>query len=81
MTEVTPELQALYALDRKLPRGDLPMAAQLEYDRLRPAWEQALYALDRKLPRVICPCITVAVFRSVIALRLSVAGGSDVMLT
>jgi DivIVA domain-containing protein len=51
MTEVTPELRALYALDRNLPRGDLPMAAQLEYDRLRPAWEQALYALDRNLPR------------------------------
>jgi hypothetical protein len=37
MTEVTPERQALYALGRDLPRGDLPMAAQLEYDRLRPA--------------------------------------------
>jgi hypothetical protein len=40
MTEVTPEQQALHALDRNLPRGDLSMAAQLEYDRLRPAWER-----------------------------------------
>ena len=40
MTEVTPEQQALYALARDLPRGDLPMAAQLEYDRLRPAEER-----------------------------------------
>jgi len=40
MTEATPEQQALHALARDLPRGDLPMAAQLEYDRLRPAWER-----------------------------------------
>jgi hypothetical protein len=38
MTEVTPEQQALYALVRDLPRSDLPVAAQLEYDRLRPVW-------------------------------------------
>jgi hypothetical protein len=40
MTEVTPERQALYALGRDLRCGDLPVAAQLEYDRLRPAWER-----------------------------------------
>ena len=44
MTEVTPELQALYALVRDLPRSDLPMAVQLEYDRLRPAWERGMMA-------------------------------------
>ena len=44
MTEVTPERQALYALGRDLPRGDLLMAAQLEYDRLRPAWERGKVA-------------------------------------
>ena len=40
MTEVTAERQASYPLGRDLSRGDLPMAAQLEYDRLRPAWER-----------------------------------------
>ena len=40
MTELTPELEALYALHRNVPRGELSMAAQLEYDRLRAAWEQ-----------------------------------------
>lgn len=40
MTEVTPEQRALYALARDLPRGDLPISAQLEYDRLKPAWER-----------------------------------------
>jgi DivIVA domain-containing protein len=40
MTGMSPEDQAWYALDQNLPRGDLSMAAQLEYDRLRPAWER-----------------------------------------
>jgi DivIVA domain-containing protein len=40
MTELTPELEALYALHRNVPRSELSMAAQLEYDRLRPAWER-----------------------------------------
>ena len=40
MTELTPELEALYALHRNVPRSELSMAAQLEYDRLRAAWEQ-----------------------------------------
>ena len=40
MTEVTPEQQALYALARDMPRSDLPPSAQLEYDRLKPAWER-----------------------------------------
>jgi DivIVA domain-containing protein len=40
MTGMSPEEQALYAPDQNLPRSDLPMAAQLEYDRLRPAWER-----------------------------------------
>ncbi len=40
MAEMTPEQEALYALNWNVPRSELPMAAQLEYDRLRPAWEQ-----------------------------------------
>ena len=40
MTELTPELEALYALHRNVPRSELSMAAQFEYDRLRAAWEQ-----------------------------------------
>jgi hypothetical protein len=40
MAKVTAEHQALYALARDLPRSDLSMAAQLEYDRLKPAWER-----------------------------------------
>jgi hypothetical protein len=39
MAEVTPERQALCALGRNLPRGDLPVVAQLD-DWLRPAWER-----------------------------------------
>ncbi len=37
---MAPEQEALYALHWNVPRGELSMAAQLEYDRLRPAWEQ-----------------------------------------
>ncbi len=40
MTELTPELEALYALHRNVPRSELSMGAQLEYDRLRAAWER-----------------------------------------
>jgi hypothetical protein len=56
MTEVTPEQQALYALVRDLPRSDLPMAAQLEYDRLRPAWERGEMA-DLVPPRDLEPAL------------------------
>ena len=34
MAKMTPEQEASYALDWDLPRSDLSMAAQLEYDRL-----------------------------------------------
>lgn len=37
---MAPEQEALYALHWNVPRGELSMAAQLEYDRLRPAWER-----------------------------------------
>jgi hypothetical protein len=40
MTEMTPLQEALYALYQNVPRSELSMAAQLEYDRLRPAWER-----------------------------------------
>jgi hypothetical protein len=40
LTKLTPEQEALYALDRNLQRSDLSMAAQLEYDRLKPAWDR-----------------------------------------
>jgi hypothetical protein len=51
---VTPEQLALYAPGRGLSRNDLPMAAQLEYDRLRPAWErgEALPVWDREAARL-----------------------------
>jgi hypothetical protein len=38
MAKVTAEQEALYALQWDLPRGDLPVAAQLEYDRLKLGW-------------------------------------------
>jgi hypothetical protein len=37
---MAPEQEALYALHSNVPRSELSMAAQLEYDRLRPAWER-----------------------------------------
>jgi DivIVA domain-containing protein len=37
---MAPEQEALYALHWNVPRGELSIAAQLEYDRLRPAWER-----------------------------------------
>jgi PH (Pleckstrin Homology) domain-containing protein len=40
MAKLTPEQEALYALDKGLPRRDLPVAAQREYDRLKPGWEE-----------------------------------------
>src|SRR5215471_4010372 len=39
-TNMAPEQEALYALQWNVPRSELSMAAQLEYDRLVPAWEQ-----------------------------------------
>ena len=36
---MAPEQEALYALHWNVPRSELSMAAQFEYDRLRPAWE------------------------------------------
>jgi hypothetical protein len=37
---MTPEQEALYALQWNVPRSELSMAAQINYDRLRPAWER-----------------------------------------
>jgi hypothetical protein len=37
---MAPEQEALYGLHWNVPRSELSMAAQLEYDRLRPAWER-----------------------------------------
>jgi hypothetical protein len=37
---MAPEQEALYALQWNVPRSELSMAAQLEYDRLVPAWER-----------------------------------------
>jgi hypothetical protein len=37
---MTPEQEALYALQWNVPRSELSMAAQIDYDRLRPAWER-----------------------------------------
>jgi len=39
-TKMAPEQEAFYALHWNVPRSELSMAAQLEYDRLRPAWER-----------------------------------------
>jgi hypothetical protein len=64
MTEVPPERQALSALGLDLPRGgDLPMAAQLEYDRLRPAWELdpgPLRALPFRPPSALVRDLTIS---------------------
>jgi hypothetical protein len=63
MTEVLPERQALSALGLDLPRGDLPMAAQLEYDRLRPAWELdpgPLRALPFRPPSALVRDLTIS---------------------
>lgn len=37
---MAPEQEALYALHWNVPRSELSLAAQLEYDRRRPAWER-----------------------------------------
>lgn len=37
---MAPEQEALYALHWNVPRSELSIDAQLEYDRLRPAWER-----------------------------------------
>src|SRR5690348_9273593 len=51
---MAPEHEALYALESNVPRSALSMAAQLEYDRLRPAWErgEAMPAWDREAARL-----------------------------
>jgi DivIVA domain-containing protein len=40
MTEMTPEQEALYALNRDLPRSSASRNAQHEYDQLKPSWER-----------------------------------------
>jgi hypothetical protein len=40
MAKVTSERQALYALARGFPSNGLSLAAELEYDRLKPAWQR-----------------------------------------
>ena len=40
VTDLRPEQEALCALHWNVPRRELSMGAQLEYDRLRPAWER-----------------------------------------
>jgi hypothetical protein len=37
---LAPEREAFYALQWNVPRSELSKAGQLEYDRLRPAWER-----------------------------------------
>lgn len=44
MARLTPEQEASYALTWDLSRGDLSMAAQLEYDRLKPDWDRKVAA-------------------------------------
>jgi len=40
MATMTPAQEALYALHWNVPRSELSLAAQLEYDRRRPGWER-----------------------------------------
>ena len=51
---MAPEQVALYALESNVPRSALSMAAQLEYDRLRLAWErgEAMPAWDGEAARL-----------------------------
>jgi hypothetical protein len=49
MAKVTPLQQALDALDRDLPRSGLSKAAQLEYDRIKPVWEDGTPAEVQQL--------------------------------
>jgi hypothetical protein len=44
MAKMTPLQRALDALDRDLPRSGLSVAAQLEYDRIKPVWERGVPA-------------------------------------
>jgi hypothetical protein len=44
MAKRTPEQEALYALQWDLARDDLPVAVQLEYDRLKPDWDRKMAA-------------------------------------
>ncbi len=43
MAELTPEQEARRALELDLPGSDLPLAAQVGYDRLRPAGEREMF--------------------------------------
>ena len=40
MAKRTPEQEALYVVQCNVPRSELSLAAQLEYDRLRPPQER-----------------------------------------
>ena len=40
IAKMTPVLEALYALDRDLPRSGVSMATQLAYDQLKSIWER-----------------------------------------
>jgi DivIVA domain-containing protein len=51
MAKMTPEQEASYALDWDLPRSDLSMAAQLEYDRLARERKAAGLSRERERPR------------------------------
>jgi hypothetical protein len=53
MAKMTPEQEALFALDWDLPRADLPAAAQFEYDRLKPGWEERNAAVIQARDAVI----------------------------
>ena len=44
MPEMSPQQEALQALDHDLPRSGLSAAAQLEYDRFKPVWEPGVPA-------------------------------------
>ena len=39
MAKLTPDQEALYAAQWNVPRSELSLAAQLEYDRFRPPQE------------------------------------------
>jgi DivIVA domain-containing protein len=47
MAKMTPEREAAYALDLGVARSDLRPEARLEYDRLKPAWEERRAAAAR----------------------------------
>jgi len=53
MAKPTPEQEALYALQWDVSRGDLSMAAQLEYDRLKPHSERKVAATVKAASRPV----------------------------